>query len=280
MNAKVTWFEMNRTNNGTPMVTAYAGSDPVYTHTVTTIQDLTEWCKNFPNAHNITVANTSKNVPLCYDFNGLKYKDDTASQEGKFPLWIPFAVKHPCGMKVQGKYPEGFPRGLVVHFTAGHGTAKSTQEYCAGKGFTLMSMDKDGTIVQSVPLDSWGYHSGTVHHEICVGLEIVCAGKLSQKPDGTFWSWFGTEIPKENVRFMKGTDEQIEGYYEKYTPAQEASLIKLCKWLKENGQGVFTYDNVVGHDESCSRAGRKGNKNDPGGALSMGMPEFRKLLNK
>jgi hypothetical protein len=277
---EVSWFEMNRTNSGTPMVTAYADSTPKYTHQVSTIEELAAWCKNFPSAHNITVADTSKNIPVCDDFDGSKQNEDKPPVPGVLPKLIPFAKQHPCGMKVQGKYPEKFPRGLVVHFTAGRGTAEHTNEYCAGKGYTLMSMDKDGTIVQSVPLDSWGYHSGTVHHEICVGLEIVCAGKLEKKADGTFWSWFGTQIPKENVRYMDGTAEQIDGYYEKYTPEQEASLIHVCKWLHDNGNGIFKYDNVVGHDESCTRAGKKGNKNDPGGALSMSMPAFRELLKK
>lgn len=194
------------------------------------------------------------------------------------PTKIPFATQFDCKMKVQGKYPRKFPEGLIVHYTAGLGTARGTNEYCAGQGYTLMTIGKDGELVQSSPLDSWGYHCGNGFQDTCLGIEITCAGRLEKKADGKFWSWFDTEIPKENVRHIDDTDEQINGYYEKYTPEQEATLIKLCLWLRDNGKGIFKLENVIGHDESCSRTGDRGRKSDPGGSLSSLMPAFRTKL--
>lgn len=268
----VTWIELNRTNSGMPMATAYAGAQPMYSHYVTTVKELAKWAENFPNCGNLLVADTSKNIPDKPDFNS----ENPTQKLTK----IPFAKQFACGMKVQGKYPKGYPEGLIVHFTAGRSDPESTNEYCAGKGYTLISMGKAGDIVQSSPLDSWGYHCGTSHQETCIGVEIENAGRLTKHADGTYWSWFGTEIPEENVRWIADTEKQIEGYYEKYTDEQEESLIHLCEWLFENGNGIFSFDNVLGHDEACSIEGMRGRKNDCGGALSMLMPEFRALLKK
>jgi len=50
-------------------------------------------------------------------------------------------------------------------------------------------------------------------------------------------------------------------------------LFKLLRWLEYNGNGIFKLDFVLGHDEVAPSR-----KNDPGGSLSMTMPEFRKKL--
>ncbi len=72
-----------------------------------------------------------------------------------------------------------------------------------------------------------------------------------------------------------------EGWYHKYTAAQEESIIKTLLWYKwADPTDRFSFDKVLGHDEACEQAGQPGRKNDPGGALSMTMPEFRELLQK
>jgi hypothetical protein len=40
------------------------------------------------------------------------------------------------------------------------------------------------------------------------------------------------------------------------------------------------FTKVLGPDEACDQGGRPGAKHDPGGALSMAIPEFRSLLNQ
>jgi hypothetical protein len=270
--AKGTHFVMNRTDDGMPIVTAYAKEKPIANHKCCTVFDLEEWVAMFVNARNITVADTKENIPEIY------YVDEEQPQDNKVIERIPFAKWHDCDMNTQGSYKNNFPSGLIVHFTAGRGTPEDVNSYCAKKGYTLVTIGKDGTLVQSSPLSEWGYHCGTDDQTECIGVEIINAGRL-EKRDGKFFSWFGTEIPGDNVRYIVDTKEQIAGYYEMFTPEQEAMLIRLCEWLKASNS-QFSYDKVIGHDEACTRDGARGRKNDPGGALSSLMPDFRNLLKK
>jgi hypothetical protein len=196
---------------------------------------------------------------------------------GQKTLWIPFGVKVPL-FKTR-KYAEGWPKGLVVHFTAGNDDANGTCDYLREKGYPCLVLAKDGKVLQGFPADQGGAHSGTEHHNYCVGVEIVCGGKLTPTADGGGKTWFDKVIPKERCRSGKGDGKtQIGGLYEKYTDAQEKILIKLCLWYKEQAPEIFSFDNVIGHDEACAVSGQYGRKNDPGYSLSMMMPEFRKHI--
>jgi hypothetical protein len=193
-------------------------------------------------------------------------------------LWCPFAVKRKEQMAVKGKYRKGYPEGAVVHFTAG-GSAESSFQYGVKKGFCFFVISEDGVIHQAFPLDSWGYHAGESFHpklgngvsKYLVGIEVANPGKLTKKPDGSFETWFGKKIESKNVRHYPKQTKNIEaGYYAAFTEAQESSLRKLIRWLKENNPTVFEYDLVLGHDEVAPKR-----KNDPGGALSQTMTDFR-----
>jgi N-acetyl-anhydromuramyl-L-alanine amidase AmpD len=203
-------------------------------------------------------------------------------------LWCPFAIKLNGGGVVKGNYPQKYPVGAVVHFTAGWNkplAAVSMLRDCAKRGLGVtFGIDYNGDIYQTMPLDSWGYHAGdskwkglngTVSDDL-VGIEICSGGMLDLK-DGKYYTWFGKEVPKEQVRVVTVTTYPQEslGAYEIFSPAQEASLIKLLKWLKENNKETFNTSYILGHDEVCHPKGRK---NDPGGALSMSMPGLRKMI--
>lgn len=200
---------------------------------------------------------------------------------------IPWAVQSPARMKTRGKYQNGWPVGAVVHYTAGRDGAQKTINGGIEKGYTYLCIQKDGALVQAHPVPEWGYHAGeskwpglgsSVHSKL-IGVEINCAGNLKKQKDGTFKTWFGTTVPADQVRYSAGTDNQAKGYYEKYTPAQEATLVKLMLWLKAQNPDVFSFDYVLGHDEV---AGMKGlgrwRKTDPGASLSVTMSEFRDRL--
>jgi N-acetyl-anhydromuramyl-L-alanine amidase AmpD len=204
------------------------------------------------------------------------------SEKGKKLLWCPFAVIDPkYRMNTVGEYRRGYPEGLVVHFTAGS-SAESSLMWGKEQGFAFWMIAKDGTLYQTKPLNRWGYHagksswpgiSGTVSDEFD-GVEIDCAGRLEKKGN-TWQSWFGRVVPASQRRYSKGEANIVEGWYEKMTPEQEATLKRLVLWLKENCPDVFDLDKVVGHDE-CS----PGRKNDPGASLSMTMPQFREMIKK
>jgi hypothetical protein len=206
----------------------------------------------------------------------------------KMELWYPGAsIKK--GQKTQGKYLMGHPQGAIIHFTAGRRSYKGRKDYETGeqamensiaeKSYTYFVIGMDGTVWQSVPIDRWGYHAGKAYHSKlnttdvssrCVGIEICNAGLLQY---GT--AWFKESFPETEIRILKPGEYQNckrGGQFLKYTAAQEESLEDLLLWLNNNS-AVFSLDCVYGHDEVAPDR-----KTDPGGALSMSMPDYRKYL--
>jgi hypothetical protein len=186
-------------------------------------------------------------------------------------------------MRTHGPYPSGYPRGAIVHYTSGRDSAENTIRDGVTNGYAYLCIQKDGVVYQAHPISKFGYHAGKsswpglgdgVSAKL-VGIEMNNGSELEKQSDGRFKTWFGTYVDPENVRHVDDNANQHRGYYEKYTPAQEASLIKLLFWLKSQAPDVFSFDYVLGHDEVAPTR-----KSDPGGALSMTMPEFRATLKK
>lgn len=181
--------------------------------------------------------------------------------------------------KEQGPYrtTSGMFKGLTVHYTVSGRTSKSAigvVKYLAREGFGCMVMDEDGIIYIPEGFDilrDVAWHAGdsawegkTGMSRYMAGMEICCWGR-------------GSKVGP--YRESKGEDNIIFGKYQAYTEAQEASLINFCLWaLDVNPE--FVIDWIAGHDELRAEAGRPGDKQDPGGSLSMTMPEFRALIKK
>lgn len=213
-------------------------------------------------------------------------------------LWCPFAKIMDQKMKTRGKYQEKYPEGAVIHYTAGGNDPISTINWGREMGYSYMLIDRDGLIYQSSPLDEWGYHAGESSYlgregvsKYFVGIEMISAGRVlevSSNKTGVetkYAAWFhyvhgSTAIKKDavlferdEIRFSKTESNIRAGNYHKFTVLQEESLISLLLWLKSNNQAVFSFNNVVGHDEVSP-----GRKQDPGGSLSMTMPNLRRRL--
>lgn len=208
----------------------------------------------------------------------------SVSAPGQKLLWCPFAQTDFRQAVSRGSYRDGYPKGAVVHFTAGRRSGlPSGLNYQVDQGHLYFLIDKDGNIGQNFPLDSWGYHagqssypglSGNVSDDL-VGIEIQCAGRLT-KVDNRYLTWFNTEIAESEVRSVSAqTANQEAGHYHKFTDAQELALSQLLRWLCQNNPSVFNVDYIVGHDEVSPRR-----KNDPGGALSMTMPALREHIRR
>ena len=199
----------------------------------------------------------------------------------KKELWYTKAKKWAKQMKTRGKYRKGYPEGAIIHFTAGR---YGTQDMDSGiaNGFAYLLIDDKGNVYQANSLDSWGYHAGVSSwkslgsgvSEFLVGIEITAAGKV-KKVGESYQTWFKDVLKKDQVREVKAKDNVQAGIYQKYTDEQEKALIDLLIWLKDNNPDVFSFDLVLGHDEVAPTR-----KNDPGGALSCTMPEFREKLKK
>lgn len=179
--------------------------------------------------------------------------------------------------KERGPYrtPSGKFSGLVVHYTVSGrkpSSARGVIGWLAQQGYGCMVMDEDGKIYIPEGFDiftDWNHHAGVSKwgslssvSSYFAGMEICCWGKGSK--EGPF-------------RESKGEANIIPGKYQAYTEAQEKSLVNFIKWAKAKNP-EFKIENVVGHDELRTAAGRHGDKQDPGASLSMTMPEFRRML--
>jgi len=199
---------------------------------------------------------------------------------GQKVSWCPFAFKDFPRGATKGTYPLLYPQGAVVHFTAGNPKQKLVDAvaYQNKMRHLYFVISEDGSISQNFPLTHWGYHAGASSWKglkgrvdrYLVGIEICCAGKLSK--GGV--PWFGNApYPARMIRVVEARDNMEAGTYQRFSLAQEESLIRLLKWLKSNNPEVFDYDLVLGHDEVSPKR-----KNDPSGSLSVTMPELRELL--
>lgn len=204
---------------------------------------------------------------------------------GEEKLWIPWATDCKSGSK-RGTYANGYPKGIVLHWTAGHRNGiEAGNALMRNTGMLYLLGDKDGNIGQSDSLNYYGYHAGRSYHPNCTGyvsddfcgLEIQAAGTLTKR-DGKFYSWFKTEIPEDEVMFSETRDNIDRGYYHKFTEEQVLATRKLCCWLYLNNPRVFKIENITSHDEVSP-----GRKTDIGASMvingkALTISEFRKLI--
>lgn len=196
---------------------------------------------------------------------------------GRKLAWIPWAEDWYPRHAKRWAYPNGFPEGAIIHYTAG-GSIESSMSQGNKDGYTFLGIGRDGTVYQSHPLTHGGHHCGTWHHRTRVGIEMASAGLVASDGPG-FKSWFGSKIEARDVRRIASRDaNRYPGHYHMYTEPQESALIELLMWLKAQAPDIFDFDKVIGHDEACEQTGTPGRKQDPGGALSFTMPRFREFL--
>jgi hypothetical protein len=292
----VTWFKIFPDGNQC-FVVGYAGSDPIIALKTIKQEEICSFLQSYPNAHNIHVASAGEVIPRVP-----KILPEEKSETD--PRWLPWAKTPKNDQKLaaltqkyghpdmQGKYRNGWPEGIIYHHTAGGSDPYGTLEYLWEK-FPCLVVDRAGVLYQCFPLDEWGYHSGTAHHEYCVGVEVVGAGLLKSKTiNGAtkYCPWFALNentgvVTKPNLcldqsecRHQDGDSIRTEGWYQKFTPEQEATVEKLCLYLKEQRPDIFSFDKIKGHDEAVAESGHPYRKNDPGGSLSITMDEFRQKL--
>lgn len=215
-------------------------------------------------------------------------------QPGKKTLIIPWATQvEPY--KTSWDYEKGYPRGLVVHFTATGPTPEQEEgvdEYMRPR-WSVFMLKRSGELCQTFPLNKGGAHCGTWHHDVCLGVEIVAAGRctpVTLNGQKKYAPWYAYKDGVLKYPEMCFDESQMRysgpnkvkniypGWYQTYTQKQEDTLFNLCMFLKDQAPDIFDFDLVVGHDEACDVGGRPGAKNDPGAALSLDMPAFRQKL--
>lgn len=221
---------------------------------------------------------------------------------GDKKLWIPWAKTFGRVSK-RGDYATGYPKGLVVHWTAGHRDSLTNGfSIMKSGGHLYLLIDKDGNLGQTNPLNEWGYHAGQSKFPGITGgvsphfagVEVQAAGNVTPH-NGGFYPWWDKKkdakgnytgphqflaknrISAEEVKYSAKKDNIAAGYYHIYTEKQMITLRKLVAWLHLNHPTVFSLDRVVGHDEVSP-----GRKTDPGASIVhegkvLSMPEFRRL---
>lgn len=225
-------------------------------------------------------------------------KEEVEKHLFKNELWYPKADVIP-GQRSRGEYPLQYPEFAIVHYTAGRREYRNLDEYSSGlnamqysirqNSYAYFVIGFDGTVLQSLPLNKWGYHAGKAYHDGLntssvskrgVGIEVCCAGGpltyVSKGGKTGYESWYGEKYSENQVRIKTKAEYMADGgAYLKFTEAQEKSLEDLLIWLAGNNR-VFSIGNIRGHHEVSPRR-----KNDPGPSLSYPMREYRSyLLNK
>lgn len=196
---------------------------------------------------------------------------------------VPEIIELDIEVDTHGEYltDSGRAKGLVVHFTAGRFAngrqdAVNTLTDLAKRGYGCLVMDINGQIYKAQSIDDIAWHAGKSAYlgyegmsRYLMGMEICCGGKLED--DGK--TWYGLLIDSDEQRAIaKQNKNQKHGLYHKFTVAQEKSLVNFVRWQFDINP-EFSLDFVIGHDECAPDR-----KNDPGGSLSMTMPDFRAMI--
>ncbi len=185
-------------------------------------------------------------------------QESASSQANAQPDWVTFNPSpHHSSRKGEAI------SAIIMHFTAG-GSQSGTVGWFRNPKAKVSShyvVGRDGLVVQMVPLDRSAWHAGkskigekTGVNSYSVGIEICNWGPLRQV-DGKFVTYSGRKY--EGPTPVRSADGR---YWEPYTDAQYAALLKLCEYLIDK----YEITHITGHSDIAIPQGRK---NDPGGAF-------------
>lgn len=197
-------------------------------------------------------------LSLALSFHPAFAEEATSSQKNAEPKWVTFNPSpHHSSRKGQEI------SAIIMHYTAG-GSQAATVGWFRNPDAKVSAhyvVGRDGTVTQMVPLGQAAWHAGKSKigdksgiNAYSVGIEICNWGPLRQV-DGQFINYTGrkydgpTPIQSEDGR-----------YWEPYTDAQYAALLKLCGYLIDQ----YNITHITGHSDIAIPQGRK---TDPGEAF-------------
>jgi N-acetyl-anhydromuramyl-L-alanine amidase AmpD len=168
--------------------------------------------------------------------------------------------------------------GITIHYTGDVGIQRIYQSLISeGLGYHLV-IAKSGEVIQLTFLDLRVYHAGKAlwkghsPNRTHVAIAIESYGELKRERGAVYRAWNDAFVAKENVAIRPSNFDSTQSPWDAATAKQEASLAAALHWFASYG---ILPKNVCGHDECAIPFGRKV---DPGGVLSMSMPELRKSI--
>ena len=193
---------------------------------------------------------------------------ESAAAEPSYPDWVQWTASPNHSKRHTGEIS-----AIIYHYTAGgsqSGTVKYFQDP-ASKVSAHYVIDRDGKVVQMVPLDQAAWHAGvselagaTGVNSFSIGIEICNWGKLRKKDD-KFYVSGGEPYRGPPPLHAAGA------YWEPFTDEQYKSLARLTNALLAK----YPIRHITGHSDI---ARPKGRKPDPGPAFDYG--RIKQLLSK
>ncbi len=178
-----------------------------------------------------------------------------------------------------GKFAQGQPDTIIIHFTAGP-TAESAINTLTDpvyKASAHLVIDYDGSITQLVSFDEIAWHAGvssygnrTGFNKYSIGIEIVNPGNLN-KVGNEYQAWYGTKYPEEKVLKAIHRNETKPRYWYIYSAEQIETVMLICKLLTQ----TYSIKYILGHEEIAP-----GRKIDPGPAFPLNRLRDKILNNR
>lgn len=139
--------------------------------------------------------------------------------------------------------PMAAPRYVLLHETAGRIEKGSSVKWFASKECKVsahFTIERDGEVIQQVPLDRKAFHAGVSKwkgisglNSCSIGIELVGPGKM----DANGKAWFGQACDPREIEF-KPTPQHGDGHWLPFTPAQIAATKLLCTLLVQEFSDV------------------------------------------
>jgi len=171
----------------------------------------------------------------------------------------------------------GAPVGVTIHDLASRDVEASIKYlYGSGLGYHAI-ISRGGEFIQTCYFSHKVNHAGASTwrgnspNRTHISIALASWGEVTESSGG-FMSWAKKDVPAADVKERAGNLDRIDRHWDAATEEQEAALMAFLYWAIENG---IAPKNICGHDEAAIPFGRK---NDPGGVLSMTMPELRSRL--
>lgn len=165
---------------------------------------------------------------------------------------------------------------LMMHYTAGVNIDSTIDWFQQRKSKVSahIVIGSDGEVVQMVPFNRKAWHAGTSKwkglsslNKYSIGIELVNAGKLEKRHDGSWISWSGRVIPDDQVIVLSHKNESKETGWQLYPEVQVQKAIEVAMALNEK----YEFSDVLGHDDVAPDR-----KVDPGPAFPM--RSFRSIV--